>query len=101
MVGKKLFITLVFAAAMAIVISGCESDGSSSKCPELVDFTVACYEDLFGREPPGHHVDSWRGNCEEDHHSAGCLNCAMDQTCDDYIYNSEYVYDTLCADACP
>lgn len=101
MVGKKLFITLVFAAGVAIVLSGCESDGSKSQCPELIDFTVACYEELLGREPLESDVDGWRSSCEVDHHSARCLNCAMDQTCDDFIYNPDYAYNTLCADACP
>ena len=100
MVGKKLYGAL-FVVAMGIALFGCESDESKSRCPELVDYYVACYEDVIGRAPEDHEVEGWRNNCEDDHHSASCLNCALDQSCDDLIYNHEFIYDTLCADVCP
>jgi hypothetical protein len=97
---KKALLILVLAAAWMLPAAGCEKD-DESRCPQLVAFTSECYRQVVGREPSITEKQQWLDSCETGAHSDACLNCAMQQTCDDYINNHEYVYDYLCADVCP
>jgi hypothetical protein len=97
--------TLILSACIAVCVFlfiGCENDGSSSsRCSQLVNFTVACYEEIEGRSPSQEDIDTWRASCNSGAHTSSCINCAMEQTCQDYLLNSDYVYETLCAAYCP
>jgi len=97
---KKAWLTLIFLAAWMLMASGCVKD-DESRCPQLVAFTSDCYEQLVGRSPSSAEIDQWRDSCETNAHSDACLNCAMQQSCTDYLQNTPYVYDVLCADVCP
>lgn len=96
---KKALLTLVLLAAWAL-LAGCVKD-EESRCPDLVIFTTDCYEQVVGRSPSSEEISQWRSSCETNSHSDSCLNCAMQQSCTDYLQNTQYVYDVLCADDCP
>lgn len=96
---KKSCVILIFLAAVMFQ-AGCVKD-DESLCKQLVAFTTDCYQQLIGRPPSSTEVSQWRDSCEADAHSAACLNCAMEQSCDDYLFNHEYVYNDLCFNVCP
>ncbi len=87
-------------ASCLLLLGGCVKD-DSSLCPQLVDFTIGCYEEVVGRSPTQQEINDWSNSCEINHHSDSCLNCAMEASCDDYLQRSDYVYNTLCAGRCP
>jgi hypothetical protein len=97
---KKALLTLCLSAACMLAATACEKD-ESSRCPDLVAFTVDCYEQIVGRSPSNDEISQWRDSCETNSHSDACLNCAMQESCADYLQNTQYVYDVICADVCP
>jgi hypothetical protein len=96
---KQGLLTLVLLLGWA-ALPGCEKE-EESRCPQLVSFTVTCYEQVVGRSPSTDEVNGWRRSCEDNAHSDSCLDCAMEQSCDDYLLNPDYVYENLCALRCP
>jgi hypothetical protein len=99
---KKTLMLSICIAAFMFLSAGCESDGSSSsRCAQLVNFTKTCYEEIVGRSPSQGEIDGWSESCNSGAHTSSCINCAMEQTCDDYINRGDYVYNTLCAAYCP
>lgn len=99
---KNSLLTFAVPAVWALFLTGCEKDENDeySRCHQLVDHTIDCYEEVVGRAPSAQEVDDWRADCEVKTHSNSCLNCAMEQPCADYIQNPDYVFHDLCADHC-
>jgi len=94
---KPVFIALGALLFCCAAAAGCEKE-SGSLCPELVDFSAGCYEEVTGRQATDAQKDQWLESCTDDAHPDRCLECAMGLTCRQYLEGN--AYRDYCAAAC-